>query len=543
MKAERRARKHTRGGVAAAVAVAVAAAAVPHALSARAGAPPAEPPPTGLFELPATTIDSLRSASAGLAALEDALATGRSELGLCVDRTGHYVANPGKLVDGLLDPLDPEALVYADITGTRQLVAVAWMLTAPGQVQGVPLHLDEGLDAWVLHAWVGLDNPAGILADRNPLVGACDPAAPAQGAPPAEPGAATEPLGASGLRSGPPAAPVAEPPTGLFELPPDVIDELRTTFAGFDDPAVAVAAGWPASGRCAERAGWAFVDRTTIFDGELDPAQPELLVYGNVDGATRLAAVGWASSAPAQVLGVPLHRSGDIWVLHAWVGVDNPAGMLADLHPGLAPCADGLPGVDPLPAPTGSVGDDLASTAGTAATTTGPTPTSTANPTSTTTSTGATTTAPATTEPATTAPPSGFPFTVSATTVNFGTVLVGSTSGTFINVTNTGPVARQIAIAHEPTGPLFPVSSNCSGTIDPGVSCRVSYSFAPTRTMLPFSTQTSLRLACCGGMTEDVTITLRGEAVEPTATPSGPVGPTTPPVVDPGQGSVTSTGG
>ncbi len=48
----------------------------------------------------------------------------------------------------MLDPADPEALVYADNDGTQQLVAVEWVSTAPGEVLGIPLHLNHDLDVW-----------------------------------------------------------------------------------------------------------------------------------------------------------------------------------------------------------------------------------------------------------------------------------------------------------------------------------------------------------------------------------------------------------
>lgn len=325
--------------------------------------------------------------------------------------------------------------------------------------------------------------------------------------------------------------PPEPPPSGLYELPADTIESLQAEFAGRDDPASAVDAGWPATGRCIEGTGWTFTARAAIFDGVIDPERPELLVFAAVDEATRLVAVGWMSSAPAQLLGVPLALEGDVWVLYAWIGLDNPAGMLAKRHPAIAPCTDGLPDVDLPDAPPASdsvgsepldVGDSVAP------------PPSDSTMLSTVTTSSSTTIATTVTPTTTTAPPttspSGFAFTVSATTIDFGTVPVGKSVGSFIDVTNTSSVTRRIAIAHEPTGPLFPTSSNCNGDIDPGDSCRVSYSFEPERAMAPFSTLTSFRLACCGGQTLDVTITLIGAAIDaPPA--SDPL--SDPPAVDP----------
>jgi hypothetical protein len=75
------------------------------------------------------------------------------------------------------------ALPAADVDGAPRLVAVEWVSTSPGQLAGIPLHLDDALDVWVLHAWIGLDIPSGMLADHNPDVGACEPAPPQQHAP------------------------------------------------------------------------------------------------------------------------------------------------------------------------------------------------------------------------------------------------------------------------------------------------------------------------------------------------------------------------
>jgi hypothetical protein len=97
----------------------------------------------------------------------------RVDLDLCFDMMGDHHADPATFGDGVLDAANPEALVYAEVDGAQQLVAVEWVSTAPGEVLGIPLHLNHDLDVWVLHAWVGLDNPAGLLADHNPDVGAC----------------------------------------------------------------------------------------------------------------------------------------------------------------------------------------------------------------------------------------------------------------------------------------------------------------------------------------------------------------------------------
>ncbi len=126
--------------------------------------------PSGVYQLSDADVDALRTAMAPYANPADAVAAGRVDLDLCFDMMGDHFADPATFGDGILDPADPEALVYADVDGTRQLVGVEWVSTAPGEVLGIPLHLNHDLDVWVLHAWIGLDNPSGM---HDPDVGAC----------------------------------------------------------------------------------------------------------------------------------------------------------------------------------------------------------------------------------------------------------------------------------------------------------------------------------------------------------------------------------
>lgn len=105
--------------------------------------------------------------------VQAALDSGRIDLNLCFDQMGQHYADPATFGDGVLDPDAPEALVYADDGDSLQLVAVEWVSTTPGEVLGVPLHLNQALGVWVLHAWVWHGNPDGTLADFNPTIGDC----------------------------------------------------------------------------------------------------------------------------------------------------------------------------------------------------------------------------------------------------------------------------------------------------------------------------------------------------------------------------------
>ena len=139
------------------------------------GRPNAPLPSTGVYALPTAAVEALRTWTADFADPAAAVAAGLTDLDLCFDMMGSHYADPATFGDGVLEARRPEALVYADVHGSTQLVAVEWVSTSPGEVDGIPLHLNHDLDVWVLHAWIGLDNPNGMLADHNPDVGACAP--------------------------------------------------------------------------------------------------------------------------------------------------------------------------------------------------------------------------------------------------------------------------------------------------------------------------------------------------------------------------------
>jgi hypothetical protein len=116
----------------------------------------------------------LRSATERYHDVNAAIASQRTDLDLCVDHMGQHYANPATFSDGILDPLDPEAMVYADDgRGNLRLVAVEWVSTTPGAVMGHALHLNTTLGVWVLHAWIWSGNPAGLFEDMNPTIGVC----------------------------------------------------------------------------------------------------------------------------------------------------------------------------------------------------------------------------------------------------------------------------------------------------------------------------------------------------------------------------------
>jgi hypothetical protein len=88
---------------------------------------------------------------------------------------GQHYADPNT-IDGVVDPLNPEAMVYADDgKGHLRLVAVEWVATQKidDVIENQDLHFNAAVQLWVLHAWIWSPNPDGMFADMNPRIGDC----------------------------------------------------------------------------------------------------------------------------------------------------------------------------------------------------------------------------------------------------------------------------------------------------------------------------------------------------------------------------------
>ena len=95
----------------------------------------------------------------------------------------------------------------------------------------------------------------------------------------------------------------------------------------------------------------------SLLDLEVDPSNPEILVFvPGENGELQLGAVEYAvpidlwdegSVVPPRILGQSLHANSDLglYVLHAWVHVENPAGVFADWNPQVT-CRAALPVAD-----------------------------------------------------------------------------------------------------------------------------------------------------------------------------------------------------
>ncbi len=128
----------------------------------------------------------VRRATAKYHNVENALADGYIATPHCIAVPGvggmgyHYV-NPGLLMDGIVDPLKPELLLYAPSgNGGVKLVGIEYMVPddgqphpslfgrlfdgpMPGHEEGMPVHYD-------LHVWVWQANPSGIFTGFNPNI-------------------------------------------------------------------------------------------------------------------------------------------------------------------------------------------------------------------------------------------------------------------------------------------------------------------------------------------------------------------------------------
>ena len=104
----------------------------------------------------------------------------------CEEREGEVpvaiaYAHLGRLLDGVLDPSLPDALLY-EPAGNDQLKLVGvemvmpyplWASAQPPQFLGVPLQREDELGVFGLHVWIWRHSPNGMFSIHNPRV-SCD---------------------------------------------------------------------------------------------------------------------------------------------------------------------------------------------------------------------------------------------------------------------------------------------------------------------------------------------------------------------------------
>ncbi|KAA9134098.1 hypothetical protein F3N42_00690 [Marinihelvus fidelis] len=132
----------------------------------------------------ARDLNALRQATSAFHSFEVGKAAGwDTPLSDCVESPeggmGYHYANLSLLMDGgSLSVLHPEVLLYAPtedgsmaFVGVEYIIPAAdWTDAAPPRFLGHDLHYNPVQDIWALHAWVGEQNPSGVLSNWNPRV-------------------------------------------------------------------------------------------------------------------------------------------------------------------------------------------------------------------------------------------------------------------------------------------------------------------------------------------------------------------------------------
>jgi hypothetical protein len=143
------------------------------------------------------------------------------------------------------------------------------------------------------------------------------------------------------------------------------LDDLRVATAKYHDLSVALADGFTpfsttggTTPTCFDHSGQGGMGVHYVhdIDDKVDAMDPEAMVYEVADpDHLRLVAVEYIVPANfvedasgkvvnlPNVLGQDFHKNTDlgVYVLHAWIWEDNPAGVHADFNPNVGPCPAG----------------------------------------------------------------------------------------------------------------------------------------------------------------------------------------------------------
>ena len=150
---------------------------------------PVAPRPFGpikpqLATLPATQTDgmitTLQQVTARYHDLNVAFDDGFELLHPCENRPGEgpvgiVYFNRARLMDGIVDPNSPDALIYEPgSNGRPRLVGVEFAVVDVGQEPpkflGATFQREEEFGVFALHVWVWRNNPEGLFAETNPRV-------------------------------------------------------------------------------------------------------------------------------------------------------------------------------------------------------------------------------------------------------------------------------------------------------------------------------------------------------------------------------------
>lgn len=151
-------------------------------------------------------------------------------------------------------------------------------------------------------------------------------------------------LGLAAALALPPAAALASPsdPATLPAPHPateDIGDQLRAVkhaTARYHDVSNAKEDGYQPASACVPGMGYHFARSVAKGQKELEPTEPNILVYApQRDGGLKLVAVEYASAAPATLFGRAFDPPGTVpyYTLHAWVWERNPHGLFTAENP------------------------------------------------------------------------------------------------------------------------------------------------------------------------------------------------------------------
>jgi hypothetical protein len=138
------------------------------------------------------------------------------------------------------------------------------------------------------------------------------------------------------------------------------VGEVREATGAFHNIPLAEAGGYallPGLDGCFDNPGVGgmgvhYINATLLNNAVLDPDQPQAMVYARgPDGSQRLVALEYIIPAapwdathtkPPKLAGMPLHLETDlgVYVLHAWIWYDNPAGFFKDWNPRISQCVE-----------------------------------------------------------------------------------------------------------------------------------------------------------------------------------------------------------
>lgn len=139
-------------------------------------------------------------------------------------------------------------------------------------------------------------------------------------------------------------------PTGQDEEVAEAVQAMRTATASYHDLDHALEDGFVLVHGCEVRPGEGQVGAVYVQPDRMplgiDPSVPQGLLY-EIDDQGNATLLGaelvvpydlWTEDEPPEFLGMPLQPEDEFGVygLHAWVWRENPRGMFAQAHPGVA---------------------------------------------------------------------------------------------------------------------------------------------------------------------------------------------------------------